>query len=199
MLFNGSSNVGSQLSFSSPFHNTQALGSLLRDRLRVEGAFGHCVRGARGCSGLLVRSGRGGNCCRDRFLSIGDSTSSGAPEERGKYPKPSSCHKQRAGELRYPPIWTRVPLALYFLLFGSNRLAAWLLNLDRKRPFRGVLPCYVPTTIFLAASGLWSPREPPVVESGGCDAGSAAAAPHRATKRSRSSSKRTIILLVQFR
>lgn len=69
------------------------------------------------------------------------------PQQRGENPETTGRYNQETGEYRYPPVWTRIPLAM-FLGLGSNGVMVWgLLTVDRRRSL-GVALCILAVGMF---------------------------------------------------
>lgn len=112
-------------------------------KLNTNGRFCHDFRSL----GASLRSGNGG-------LSLVDSALSRTPHERRENPKTDGGEEQSARKPGYPPVWTRIPLAL-LLGLGSNAVLAWgLLNLDSKRRAIGLALCVLGIFMMLFGGGL---------------------------------------------
>ena len=94
-------------------------------------------QGGSAVSGLPFRVG---SCMFKRLSSDFQSSASvhyspigGLPKEEGRKPETKSRDKESTGKSGYPPVWIRIPVAL-FLGLGSNSLMAFGLGyLDGKR------------------------------------------------------------------
>jgi hypothetical protein len=76
------------------------------------------------------------------------------PHQCSKKPETSGSDEEPEGPKRYPPLATRIPLALVFGL-GSNGVLVWgLLTWEAGRRFLGVVLCCLAVTMFLTGSGI---------------------------------------------
>lgn len=78
--------------------------------------------------------------CANCFLSLDNGLSGGSIKTAGNDPKTSSGKKEHAGKPSYPPVWVRIPLAL-FLGIGSNGVLLWGLSLDERRWLSTAIVC----------------------------------------------------------
>jgi hypothetical protein len=108
----------------------------------------------RGGSGLRISGICTGLSRADRFLPLRDGSSRREPEQCRERPKASSSYEKRASPKSYPPLRTRLPLALGIGL-GSNGVLIWgLLITEKGWRIRGVLLCILAVMMMLGGIGL---------------------------------------------
>jgi hypothetical protein len=109
--------------------------------------------------GLLGRPSMSVCCCcgalsgADRMLAFENGLPSGPPQQCSENPQPGSSKEKGSGKASYPPVWFRVPLAL-FLGIGSNGVLAWGLVLSDDWRIGRVILCALGIAMMLAGLSL---------------------------------------------
>lgn len=107
-------------------------------------------------SQLCLEFGRCGSIIsgHNSSLTVSYSFTGGLPEQSGKYPKPQGREEEGSGEASYPPVRTRVPLAV-ILGCGSNGILAWgLVRADAGRRVSGIALCCAAALMMVSGIGL---------------------------------------------
>lgn len=94
------------------------------------------------------------DCHFPTFLGVADSTPSFTPKQAGKPPEARRSEEQQTSEPGYPPVWSRIPVALALGL-GSNGVLAWgLLIWDGGRRLIGGVCCLAAMLMFIGGAVL---------------------------------------------
>ena len=105
--------------------------------------------------GNMAIGGSNGSIGRNNgMLSISDSFSRCVPKQASEEPQASSGEKEHAGKYCQPPVWTRIPIALFLGLGSNGVLVVGLLTLDGRWRRWGVGLCIVAVTMFLGGGAL---------------------------------------------
>jgi hypothetical protein len=88
-----------------------------------------------------------------RLRALQNGSPSREPQQGRENPKPGSGNEKSGGKPSYPPVWFRIPLAL-FLGIGSNGVLVWGLSLSDDRRIGRAVICALGIAMMLAGLSL---------------------------------------------
>jgi hypothetical protein len=107
----------------------------------------------RGRPSMSVCGTSGALCGLYRLRALENGSPSREPQQGRENPKPGSGNEKAGGKPSYPPVWFRIPLAL-FLGIGSNGVLAWGLSLSDDRHIGRAVLCALGIAMMLAGLSL---------------------------------------------